>query len=66
MDIERANELLDVVRKYSHNLEVAHSLEDDAYLEFIQHVANSGDSKLAPVAKVLLEINKLDFERWYS
>ena len=66
MDKTEAKERVEQIRLKMRDCETAHFMEDELYTEFIRHVANGDFGELSEVAKIVLEAEKIDFERWYT
>jgi len=49
----------------SNDPEVKHGIEDNLYIDFIKHVADSG-GELADLAKEVLKVDEMQFDRWYA
>jgi uncharacterized protein (DUF1697 family) len=46
--------------------EVAHSMEDQLYVDFIRYVSQSGNEQLAIKAKLVLKAQDIEYGRWYA
>lgn len=66
MTLEEIQERIDEITAMRGDCEMAHGREDDLYVAFIEHVANSGDEQLAAMARLVLTAEKIDFTRWYA
>ena len=64
MTLQEATQEVERIKGASGDYEVAHSLEDQLYMRFIEHVSRSGDEELAPIASKILETQLVDFERY--
>ena len=54
--------IVDIVLK-SNDDEAAHVLEDNLYFKFIQYIADVGTGKQQRMAKLLLTVDDIDFNR---
>ena len=46
--------------------EVAHSLEDELYWEFVKYIAKTDNVVAAKKAKMVLKTQKIVMSRWYA
>lgn len=64
MNIEYVRERLAELKRIGNkDFERAHSMEDDLYVEFVQHVAQRGSPELQELAKELLRSKDIEFLR---
>lgn len=62
-------EILDAVEKIrasSGDSEEAHGLEDCLLFRFIHHVATVGPPELAALARQVLGVEAIKYDRWYA
>lgn len=64
MTLEDAVRKINKIENVSADAELAHSLEDGLYLEFIVQVAQQGDDNLKAIAKEILKSQDIHFSRW--
>lgn len=64
MSKDELRERINKIQENSYDDEVAHSLEDDLYRDFIESLAAGTITSPATMAKMLLETKKMDFARW--
>ena len=66
METKEIIEALDMIRSKTDDPEMAHSLEDELYSQFIDYVANGNATatELAIKAELVLSTQKMDFPRW--
>ena len=46
--------------------ESAHALEDELYVAFIRHVAQTTSPPLSDMARRVLDVHAMRFSRWYA
>lgn len=63
MTLEEIEARLEDIERSAKDSEMAHGLEDDLYIDFVQHVAQMGPPELAEMAKAVLRSQQLDFPR---
>lgn len=54
------------IRKSSYSDETAHIMEDELYMRFVKHVADTAGGELAECAKLVLTTENIDFARWHA
>ena len=64
MTLDQIRARLECIRGAHNDYEKAHSLEDGLRAEFIEHIASSGPSDLADMARAVLESDDFQFPRY--
>lgn len=67
MNIDDIQKMIDEVRKQKGDSEIAHSLEDGAYISVLEAIRDeTTDPHARELASKVLEINSIEFSRWYA
>jgi hypothetical protein len=64
MKLKEIKDSIQAIKDTQSDYEVAHSMEDDLHIEFINHVAECGDEDLRLMALEVLKTSKLTFPRY--
>jgi hypothetical protein len=63
MDLKEIKLKVKDIEKEKDDDEVAHSLEDQLYQDFVDHIAKTGNNEQRRMARAVLRTNKIDFAR---
>ena len=63
MSIEEIKKALSMIEAANGDDEAQHSLEDELYAGFVEHISQ-GQSEYAEMAKLILTTKQMDFARW--
>jgi len=64
MDLKEIKLRVKDIEKEKYDDETAHSLEDQLYQDFVDHIAKTGNDEQKKMARAILQTNKIDFARW--
>lgn len=63
MDLDHIKSSVEEINRLRWDFETAHSLEDQLYRRFVEHVAEQG-GELGAMAKQVLKTKEIDFPRY--
>lgn len=67
MNLKTIKKRIEQIKQKTDDDGVAHSIEDDLYLDFINYVAkNSKNKKIKEMALEVLKTNEISFDKWYD
>lgn len=64
MSIDEIRQRLAAIAEAGGDDEIAHTMEDCLWGDFIEHVAKCGDPELARMAELVLTSTDIKFNRW--